>query len=443
LTSKAWIGKAEEGKKTDLQFPRILEPLFEPYRYKVLYGGRGGCKSWGIAIALLLLGRKSKLRILCARELQKSIKDSVHKLLSDRTYDLNLQDFYSIQTATIKGLNGTEFFFEGLRHNASQIKSYEGIDIVWVEEAAAVTKSSWEVLIPTIRKEGSEIWVSYNPELESDDTHQRFAIKPPADSFVRFLNWSENPWFPEVLRKEKDELREKDYDAYLNVWEGRCKVALEGAIYADELREAEATNRITSVPHNPNHLVNTFWDLGYSDCTSIWFIQKVGFQWHVIDFYQMSHKKIAHYAKVLKEKQQYVYGKCYIPHDGRANHLGAERTIEESLKSLGFDVEIAPGPREISLEDGIHAVRTVFSSCWFDHERTGEGIQHLRRYRYKVDIEKDKVDKKPLHDNNCHAADALRTFAVVPYIMTEAYTNPTHEPQKMATEWDPYREVNT
>jgi len=420
-----------------MKYPELLRPMFHPKRYKVLYGGRGGCKSWGIAIALLVMGRKRKLRILCARELMKSIKDSVHKLLSDRIVDLNLQNFYEVQTASIKGRNGTEFFFEGLRHNASQIKSYEGIDIAWVEEAAPVTKSSWEVLIPTIRKEGSEIWVSYNPELESDETHQRFAINPPKNSFVKYLNWSENPWFPEVLRQEKDDLKEKDFDAYLNIWEGKCKVALEGAIYADELRDAEAENRITTVPHDPHNLVSTFWDLGFSDCTSIWFIQKVGFQWRVIDFYQNSHKKIGHYAKVLQEKPNYVYGKCYLPHDGAHEHLGAEKTIEGSLKSLGFQVEVAP---KLSVEDGIHATRTVFPAMWFDHAKTGEGIQYLRRYRYKVDIEKDKVDKKPLHDNNCHAADALRTFAVIPTIMVEAYTNPNQEPAKMLTEFDPFRE---
>src|SRR5262249_44110905 len=153
--------------------------LFRPKRYKVLYGGRYGMKSWGAARALLMLGTQKPLRILCARELQNSIKDSVHKLLSDQIEILGLREFYDIQQTSIKGVNGTEFSFEGIRHNISKIRSYEGIDICWVEEAVLVSSTSWETLIPTIRKEGSEIWMTFNPELEQDETYKRFVKDPP------------------------------------------------------------------------------------------------------------------------------------------------------------------------------------------------------------------------------------------------------------------------
>jgi phage terminase large subunit len=145
------------------EFPEKLACLFKPNRYKVLYGGRGGAKSWGIARALLIMASNKPLRILCARELQMSIRDSVHKLLSDQIETLQLSGFYEIQNSSIKGLNGSEFSFAGLRSNVAQIKSYEGVDICWVEEAQTVSKGSWNVLIPTIRKDGSEIWVSFNP----------------------------------------------------------------------------------------------------------------------------------------------------------------------------------------------------------------------------------------------------------------------------------------
>ena len=161
------------------EFPESLQCLFRPSRYKVLYGGRGGAKSWGIARALLWLGTRNPLRILCAREFQSSIKDSVHRLLSDQVARMGFSDFYRIEQAAIYGLNGTEFGFEGIRHNTNKIKSYEGANIAWVEEAVNVSKTSWEVLIPTIRTENSEIWISFNPELESDETYKRFVINPP------------------------------------------------------------------------------------------------------------------------------------------------------------------------------------------------------------------------------------------------------------------------
>src|SRR6185437_8216085 len=178
----------------EANFPEKLSYLFKPKRYKVAYGGRGGAKSWGFARALLILGAQKPLRILCARETQKSIQDSVHKLLSDQVKALGLEEFYQVQKAAIIGANGTEFAFAGIRQNVGNMKSFEGCDICWVEEAQNVSKHSWSVLIPTIRKEGSEIWVSFNPELETDETYQRFVIRPYPGCEPVKINWSDNPW---------------------------------------------------------------------------------------------------------------------------------------------------------------------------------------------------------------------------------------------------------
>lgn len=413
-----------------VQFPDKLRPLFQPARYKVCYGGRGGAKSWGIARALLVLGIRNQLRILCARELQKSIKDSVHKLLSDQIKAMNLESVYEIQQATIKGKNGTEFFFEALRHNAAQIKSYEGVDIVWVEEATTVSKTSWDILIPTVRKEGSEIWISFNPELEEDETYQRFVLTPHTNSIVMKLNWQDNPWFPDVLRQEKDDLKQRDPDGYLTTWEGHCRVTLEGAIYADEIRKAKEENRICSVPHNTTLPVHIFFDLGYADNTSIWFIQKVGFEYHVIDFYQDSQKSIQHYVNYV-QKKPYVYGTDYLPHDGRAKQLGTGKSIQETMQSLGRSVQIVPS---LSIVDGINAVRTVFPACYFDAAKCADGLQALRRYRYDTDPNSGRISRNPLHDINSHAADALRTFGVEPNVQWDSVVN--------RTIWDAGRESN-
>ncbi|MBY0308966.1 MAG: PBSX family phage terminase large subunit, partial [Phycisphaerales bacterium] len=258
-------------------FPQKLAFLFQPHRYKVLYGGRGGAKSWGIARALLILGAKKPLRILCAREFQDSIADSVHELLKSQIVALGLQAFYEVQKTKITGTNGTEFVFDGLRHNINSLKSFEGADIVWVEEANNVSKRSWDVLIPTIRKEGSEIWISFNPEMAEDETYKRFVMNPPANAKVVKIGWRDNPWFPKVLMDELLDLKARDHNAYLNVWEGETVQVIDGAIYAKEIKAVLAEGRRTKVRYDPSRPVHTFWDLGRSDRTSIWFVQLAAF----------------------------------------------------------------------------------------------------------------------------------------------------------------------
>lgn len=206
-----------------VEIPEKLGPFWEPARYKVAHGGRGGAKSWSIARLLLALAARSKLRILCARELQISIQDSVHKLLADQIAELGLGSFYEVQQAAIRGRNGSEFIFSGLRSNITKIKSMEGLDIVWVEEAQTVSAASWDVLIPTVRKEGSEIWVSFNPDQDDDPTYQRFVVAPPPGAVVVEIGWQDNPWFPETLRAEKDYLYRIDPEAAAHVWGGQTR----------------------------------------------------------------------------------------------------------------------------------------------------------------------------------------------------------------------------
>lgn len=390
----------------EVEFPAALEFLLHPSRYKVAYGGRGSAKSWSYARALLLHGVQRPERIPCLREFQKSIGDSVHALLKSQISALGLDGFYDIKETYIEGQNGTLFTFHGLRHNVSNIKSLEGATKAWVEEAQAVSKSSWDVLIPTIRAAGSEIWVSYNPELETDETHQRFVIRPPTGSVVRKVNYSDNPWFPEVLRQEMEDMKARDYASYLTVWEGHCRQAVEGAIYAKELQEAEA--RITSVPYDRTKPVETFWDLGFADNTSVIFAQWVGFELRVIDYVQDSRRPLVDYLKILKEKP-YLYGTDWLPHDARAKQLGTGKSIEEMMREAGRSVRIVP---QLSIEDGINAARTLFTSTWFDRAKCADLLHCLRHYRYDVDQDTGKISRKPLHDWSSHGADAFRYLAV-------------------------------
>ena len=290
------------------------------------------------------------------------------------------------------------------------LKSIEGTDICWVEEAQTVSKSSWDVLIPTIRKEGSEIWVVFNPQLESDETYQRFVVHPPTDAIVRKINWRQNPWFPDVLRQEMEDLRERDRDAWLTVWEGHCQLTLDGAVYAKELRDATEANRLTKVEYQPEYPVHTFWDLGWSDATAIWFAQAIGnLEYHVIDFLEARQTTVTDILKMIQSRG-YVYGNDWLPHDAQAKTLSSGgRSIEQLLKAAGRNVRIVP---KLAIADGINAARTVFPSLWFDQDKCSDGLQALRHYRYAVNPDTGNFSRNPLHDSTSHAADALRMLAV-------------------------------
>lgn len=201
-------------------------------RYKVAYGGRGSSKSWSFARKLLLDVGSSPfpLRVLCARELQVSIRDSVHRLLCDQIDAMGLRFCFETGESYIRCSNGSEFLFKGLRHNAGEIKSMENISICWIEEAQAVSEDSWKLLIPTIRAPGSEIWVTYNPDQDTDPTHRRFAINPPPGAIVKKVNWCDNPWFPAELDAERRYMMETDPDAYQWVWEGECRTMTDAQV---------------------------------------------------------------------------------------------------------------------------------------------------------------------------------------------------------------------
>lgn len=394
--------------ESQIQFPDKFQPLFRPKRYKVYYGGRGGAKSWNFARALLLIGRQKVLRVLCARELQNSIQESVYKLLADQIEALGLGKFYLVLKAQIVGENGTTFSFEGIRNNAKKIRSYEGIDVCWVEEADAVSAESWDILIPTIRKVGSEIWISFNPQREKDETYKRFVLRKSSDTIAIKVGYQDNPWFPETLRLEMEKCKALDYDKYLHIWEGFPKVVLDGGIYAEEIRAAKIEGRVTFVPWERETPVETFWDLGKRDHTSIWFIQRVAMQWRVLRFYESTGKDLSHYLKVCADLP-YTYGTFHLPHDGGHQRLGMPKSIAGTMREAGRQVRVWP---RISVAEGIAATRGVFSNCWFDEAGCEIGLDHLGEYKYSIDPETNGYSEKPLHDEHSDAADAFRTFGM-------------------------------
>ena len=414
--------------------PGRLAFLLEPHRFKVAASGRGGgAKSWTFARTLLSLGTIVPLRILCARETMMSIKESVHRLLSDQIELLGLRNHYEILKSAIQGRNGTEFVFAGLRQlTVDNIKSFESVDICWVEEAANVTKRSWDVLIPTIRKDDvnfglyrgpSEIWVSFNPNLESDETYQRFIVRPPVSAKVQQLTIEDNPWFPQVLRDEMEACRLRDPHSFAHIWQGQCQSITEATIYKDQLMAAEMAGRITSVPYDPIRPVDTFWDLGISDFTAIWFVQSIGYEYHLIDYVEGNNRPLVGDNGWLTELQArpYNYGWHYLPHDARAREKGSGRSYEEMLRSSGRRVQIV---RNLSVAEQINAGRAIFHRCYFNREGCKDGLKALRYYQWspvppsmisdasKPAPETQMYSKDPLHNWASHGGSAFNYFAV-------------------------------
>lgn len=407
------------------QFPRAFDFLLtQKARNKGVYSGRGAAKSWSFATALLILAGAERKRVVGARETQRSIQDSVHALLSDRIRDLDLGGFYEVRKNSIYGKNGSEFLFHGLRHDPAAIKSLEGADYCWIEEAQSVGAESWEMVIPTIRKPGSEIWASWNPRLETDAVHQRYVIHPAPDTIARKVSWRDNPWFPEELRVEKDHLKEIDPQAYLHVWEGECKGAVEGAVYGAEIEVATAEGRITTVSVDRTRPVDTFWDIGFGDSTAIWFAQSLpSGQIRIVDYLE-NHGKTLDWYVIQLQQRAYMYGEDWLPHDGVDAIIHARfsadktKSPEQLLRAAGRKVRIAP---KLHVHSGINAVRTVLASCWFDEAKCAEGLQMLRHYQWGAPGPAGLVKVEPLHDFASHGADALRTLATcikVPTVRT-------------------------
>lgn len=402
------------------------------HRYRVAYGGRGSGKSWTIAALLILEAARSKTRILCAREIQRSISDSVIQLLSDTIERLGLESFFDVQKTQILGRNGSRFIFEGLRANITKIKSMEGIDRVWVEEAESVTATSWETLIPTIRKEGSEIWVSFNPLDELDNTYQRFVLNPPPESIVAKVNYSDNPWFPDELEKERKHLEGLDKDLYRHIWEGECIQNHKGAYYARQIENAREDGRIGRIPIEANVPVNTFWDLGIADATAIWLVQAVGQELRVIGYYENNNEGLQHYINWLhdfRDRHSITFGDHWAPHDIQVRELTTGKSRKDQARQMGIVFRVVPN---LPIADGIEATRRIIPRCWFDQNRCADGLRAISYYRTEYDENKRVFKDRPLHDWSSHGADAFRYFAVA---WRDKKSTGLTRPIQMANDW--------
>jgi len=404
----------------NVEFPDKLRCLFQPSRYKFLKGGRGSAKSWSVARALLIQGAMQPHRILCTREVQKSIKQSVHQLLKDQIQALNLGGFYQVLETEIRGKNGTSFHFSGLSdHTADSIKSFEGCTRVWIEEGQAITKRSWQILTPTIRANGSEIWVTYNPQLETDETHQRaVGDKKDPDTVTVDINYWDNPWFPEVLEKERQHAQNTlSKEEYAHIWEGRCMPAVQGAIYFNEVAAAEATGRIGRFPYDPMLKVHRVWDMGWNDCMAIILAQRHGSAVNIVGYVTGTHRTTADYISECRgEKYRgWNWGNDFLPHDGFASNRQTGKADADVLRGLGCTVVQTPN---MDVEQGIRQARLLFPRVYIDKQSTASLdpelpglVECLKRYRRRVN-QQTGTPEAPLHDVHSNGADAFRYLAL-------------------------------
>lgn len=381
-----------------------IAPAFEyaletPARYKVWYGGRGGSKSWCVARLLILLAYSRPIRILCAREFQVSIADSVHRLLSDQIAELSLSDFFTITKTAIKSHCGGEFIFKGLRHNVNEIKSLEGIDICWVEEAHHVSKDSWKVLIPTIRKDKSEIWITFNPDLASDETYQRFVVNTPPDTVVKCVNYDSNPWFAEPLISEMNYCRRVDIDAYRNIWLGEPRAISDAIVFKGKYQ----VDRFDA-PQGTQFFYGADW--GFSQDPTV-----------LIRCYIIERKLYIDYEAwgigVEIDATPALFER--VP-DAKRGPIKADNSRPETISAIrraGFSITAAkkwPG----SVEDGIAFLRQF--ETIIVHERCIHTLDELGRYSYKTDRITGEV-LPDLIDKHNHCIDAIR-YSLSDYIQT-------------------------
>jgi len=405
-----------------INLPPKLVPVFAgEARYRGAFGGRGSTKTRSFALMTAVKGYQWGMsgqegQILCAREHLNSLDESSMEEVKTAIRSVPwLNNYFEIGEKYIRSKDGKiRYAFAGLRHNLDSIKSKARILLCWVDEAETVTEEAWRKLIPTIREEGSEIWVTWNPESKRSATNARFREDPPEGAKIVQLNWRDNPWFPEVLEHERQADHAKRPWIYEHIWEGDYASAFEGAYFAAQLRQAWDGGRIGKVGRDPLMSIRAFWDIGgtgkLSDATSIWIAQFVGKEIRVLDYYEAVGQELGEHIGWLRSNG-YEKAVCVLPHDGGTKDKVYRVSYESSLQDAGFDVIVVPNQGAGAAQKRIEAVRRLFPSIWFDQAKTDAGREALAWYHEKRD-EQRSIGLGPEHDWASHAADAFGLMAI-------------------------------
>jgi phage terminase large subunit len=401
--------------QANLKIPNKLVDVFTgEARYRGAYGGRGSGKTRTFAMMTAVWGYKLAEQgisgqILAGREFMNSLSDSSFEEIKGAIEsEPFLKAYYDIGENYIRTKNRRVYYtFAGLRRNLDSIKSKARILLAWIDEAETVSETAWMKLLPTVREDNSEIWITWNPESKESATHKRFREDPPDNAKIVEMNWRDNPWFPKVLDQERVYDQKSRPDTYEHIWEGDFLIHVDGAYYAREIKAIK--DQIIRVPYDYNASVITAWDLGLDDATAIWFAQYVGKEIHIIDYYEASGNALDHYVSILREKG-YNYEQHILPHDVKVKELGTGKSRLEVLSNMGLNnIKVCP---MLGIEDGIQQVRAMLNRCWFDKDNTERGLECLRQYRREWDDNLKSWRGRPLHDWTSHGADAFRYLAV-------------------------------
>lgn len=390
------------------QYKELLQPS-KPWRHLVYKGGRASAKSTTVGISRLILGSQKRLRGLCTREIQNSIQESVYKLLVDKIQEHGLGDWQIFNDKLVNNRTGSEIFFKGLHNNIQSIKSIEGLDWVWVEEAQSVSADSILTLVPTVRKEGSQLIWTYNPLTDHDPVKELIVDKADDRTYVRHINSDEVEQLlsPEIIA-EREKMRKDNPDMFAHVWLGEPLTAKTGTVFGKQLAQAEIEGRIGSVPYDASAGVYTAFDLGIGDSTAIWWFQLIGQEIHFIDHYEGSGEELGHYISILKNKP-YNYTTHFLPHDAKQRELQTGMTRVEFFENNGIhNVEVLrPTNFQLGQDDINMIARPKFSKVWIDRDKCKRGLECLRAYHYEYDEKNKLLKSKPEHDWSSHSSSAF------------------------------------
>ena len=395
----------------DIDVPSPFIELFQPsknWRHIAYYGGRSSGKSTTVALALVTKATSTPLRILCTREFQASLNDSVYKLLADTIEKYKFPN-WTVGREYIRNTNGSEFIFAGVRNNVQSIKSMEGISICWGEEASTFSTESLDVLIPTIRKPGSYFIWTFNRLTAQDPIWEKICKNPDERTYVRKVNSDEIEQLlsPEIIF-EREKMRKENPELFEHVYLGEPLTVASGSIYGKQIAQAREDGRIGKVPYDGSAPVYAALDLGVGDSTAIIFFQPVGQEIHYIDYYESSGEDLAHYISVLANKP-WDYRQIFLPHDARARELQTGKTREEFFREHGYNnvTILRPSNYTFGQDDINMTSRPKFSRCWFDKEKCARLIECLSAYHYEYDEKNKLLKDKPKHDWSSHASDAF------------------------------------
>lgn len=408
-----------------IELPPKLIPVFSGLaRYRGAYGGRGSGKTRTFAKMAavrgyqLSQGGKSGV-IVCGREFMNSLDESsmaeVKAAIASEPW---LAANYDVGEKYIRTLDGRiSFAFIGLRHNLDSIKSKSQIHVLWVDEAEPVSETAWIKIVPTVREHGSEIWVTWNPERKNSATHKRFRENPPSDAKIVEINYSDNPWFPEVLEQERLEDFERRPDQYAHVWEGEFVTVVEGAYFAQALSAAKAEGRIGKVAADPLMTLRAFVDIGgtgaKADSFTIWIVQFIGKEIRVLDYYEAQGQPIATHLNWMRGRG-YTPDRCqfWLPHDGSTQDRVFDVSYESALRDAGYQVTVVPNQGKGAAKMRIEAARRLFPSIWFNADTTEAGRDALGWYHEKRSQDDRNIGLGPEHDWSSHGADSFGLMCV-------------------------------